>query len=681
MADKKQKVQSEEYQNKFTLNQRGATIDINNSTDRQALNLSQWSGSNIKLTNTVTSELATNNKQVDVRNDSFETVRNNKTIYAGKDVVIRAGENVYNLKGFKDNDEIKAAEEWKETYRSVANNNAQGEISRGGKSYPGGISTPQAGSRSPNPTENQEIYVTDSKYPKIAYGLLTSLIPPQRRKFLDEVELYTRVQPIVTPDCYKVKNPSQGDIDSAAGGGGYSANAPGAMQYPGENASTERGAWAPNPAQENLKEQLAEVQKTLEPIEERMGNGGDEEEFVYRDKVEVVGAAFNDYPSVFIDPKGRTVPYFVGVGQETSFTDTDSVPHVQEVDNNSMFPGGNYDLTVGNRYNVKVGSGGVQIKSTGGVEIGGTTFKVAANKTNIQSADGVNITSESIVEIQSKNNISLRSNRQIYIEPSLGVKNNTVIGGSQYTEGEIYANHITAPAEIQQTEQVELYGKLKKGLKLVCIASGFADTDGDVLAASPGTITLMLDTDMTGGAINGVETWPHSHHFKNLPLRLTESNDDVKQIAQAEGINVNGYQGSSQCVVHEYKQPAAFESEAESGGEGGEGSEGRREGIKRADVSPRCLFVPEGTRLTNDRNRLQPDGVIKQQFPELPKEGIKPNEEELTEDQIQELVSGALASMGTEVVQPDDGGSPAVIKRTGDTWSISRDADDDKSLK
>ena len=95
--------------------------------------------------------------------------------------------------------------------------------------------------------ENQEIYVTDSKYPDVAYGLVTSLIPPQRRKILDEVELYTRIQPQVTSDCYKVKNPSQDDIDTATGGGGYGSNARGTMKYPGENGSTERGTWAPNP--------------------------------------------------------------------------------------------------------------------------------------------------------------------------------------------------------------------------------------------------------------------------------------------------------------------------------------------------------------------------------------------------------------------------------------------------
>ena len=636
MSDKKQKVNSEEYKNKFTFNQRGGTIDMVNSTGREQMNFSHYSGSNLKFNNTVTSELAANNKQIRVNNDSFETVKNNKAIFAGKDVVIRAGENVYNLKGFNSNEEIEAAKEWKKTYQPIAEKNSQFETLRGGTSYPGNISTPQDGIRAPNPTENQECYVTDSKYPKIAYGLISSLIPPQRRKILDEVALYTRVKPQVTSDCYKVKNPSQDDIDSSSLGG-YGSNAPGAMQFPGENASTERGMWAPNPSHLNLKQDIIDTQKNLEPIEQKMGNGGDEEEFVYRDKVEVIGATLNDYPSVRIDPKGRTVPAGMLVGKEVSFAGTDSVPHVEEVDNDSMFPVGNYDLTVGNRYNIKVGSGGVQIKTTGGVEIGGTTFKVAANKTNIQSAQGVNITSESIVEIQSKNNISLRSNRQIYIEPSLGVKNNTVIGGSQYTEGEIYANHITAPAEIQQTEEMQLYGQLKAGLIMRARLVGFADSDGDVIPGSAGQIILTMDSDLSGPP-NGVQTYPHSHHFKNLPLRLTETNDDVKQIAQAEGININGYQGSSQCVEHAYKQPVAFESEPGTTGKG----EKIREGIKPANVAPRCLFVPEGTRLMNDRRRLQPDGVIKQEFPELPKDGIKPNAGELTEEQIEELVANAV---------------------------------------
>jgi len=122
------KVLSEEYQNKAVINQRGGSIEVNNSTERESVNISQYSGSNIQINSNVTSELATNNKQTKVNNDSFETVLNNKNVYAGKDYVERIAENSYRLKGFKTDEQIQAAKEWREAYRNIANNNSQFEI-------------------------------------------------------------------------------------------------------------------------------------------------------------------------------------------------------------------------------------------------------------------------------------------------------------------------------------------------------------------------------------------------------------------------------------------------------------------------------------------------------------------------------------------------------------------------
>ncbi len=71
----------EQYRNKTVINQKGATIEIINSTDREDLKLSQFSGSNITLNNVVNSELATNNKQTRVVNDNFESVGKNKNTF------------------------------------------------------------------------------------------------------------------------------------------------------------------------------------------------------------------------------------------------------------------------------------------------------------------------------------------------------------------------------------------------------------------------------------------------------------------------------------------------------------------------------------------------------------------------------------------------------------------------
>jgi len=575
----------QEYRNKFVWNQRGGALEIVNSTDREAVNISHFSGSNVKLNNMVNSELAANNKQVKVNNDSFETVLNDKNVYTGKDYIERVVENTYKYKGFSNQDEIDAVDEWKELYRPIAEKNSQFEILRGGKSYPNGVTTPQAGGRAPNSTISQEHYIINDRWP--GYGL-----PPVVNGDINEVNRYTPVAPIANPGVLFGVNPTIADINTGSGAGGYASNADGVTKYgPGENAATEGGQWSANPAHQSLPEDLLALQEQLNPVEQRMGNGGDEEEFTYRNKVEVVGATTNDYPSVRIDPEGRSQPSEVNVGIDTSYVNVDSVPHVEEVDNSSAFPVGNYTLNVGNKYNVIVGSGGMQLKTSGPVEIGGTSIKVSAHKINLQSAAGVNISSENVVELQSAKTISLRSNRQILVEPSLGVKNNTIVGGSTYTEGETYLHHVTAPAETQQTEDTILYAKLLKGLKFKAKISGFSTWEELVTGSTTATLTLKEDSNYK------IQAPPHSHHFKNLPLRLTDGNQSVRTIAQGEGININGYQAQAQIIKHEKKQPT------------------------NVAQPPRALTIDDAFLDPHDRERLRENGRINPEPPDIPKDG------------------------------------------------------------
>jgi len=545
----KEQSAEEEYRNKSVNNQRGASIEVNNSTDKEGIKISQYSGSNLKIENLVTSELAVNNKQTKVNNDSFETVLNNKCVWAGKDSVNRVVENTYDLKGFETDDEIKAAEEWREEYRSIAETNSQFEILRGGTSYPGNITTPRSGVRlEPSPTMNQKRKVIADIAPVLGR-------PAVRNSIVDEVTEYGPPDVIeIAPETGMLyeKAPSEEDIESGSGDGELyerpASNAAGVVEYgPEVNAATEAGIYDPNPSHQSLPLNILDTQSKLIPIEQRMGNGGDVEEYTYRNKLEVVGAVTNDYPSVRIDPEGRSHPAEVTVGIETTYVNVDSTPHVEEVNNDASFPVGNHTLTVGNKYNVMVGSGGVQIKTTGAVEIGGTTFKVSAHKVNIQSSAGVNVSSENIVELSSKKNIALRSGRQILIEPGLGVRDNVIIGGATYTEGETYLHHVTAPMEIQQTEQTTVFGKLLTGLTVQASFRG-----------EKGTLKLIGDSSP-----DSVECVPHSHHFKNLPLRLTDSSNSVREIAQGEGINVSDTGTVARGAAHELKQPTNWEEEKE----------------------------------------------------------------------------------------------------------------------
>ncbi len=83
------------YRNKVVINQRGASIDINNTTDQEAIQISQRSGSNLLINNLVNSELATNNKQVNVVGDNFSTVGGESTEFERKNKSLREWETYY----------------------------------------------------------------------------------------------------------------------------------------------------------------------------------------------------------------------------------------------------------------------------------------------------------------------------------------------------------------------------------------------------------------------------------------------------------------------------------------------------------------------------------------------------------------------------------------------------------
>ena len=517
--------EKQEYRSKSILNQKGAAVDINNSTDREEIKISQYSGSNISLNNLVNNELATNNKQVKVINDSFTSVGKNKSVFTGKDSIERVQENTYSLKGFVDDSNLEAAENWKNTYKPAAEDNALFQIKR----------TSNGGSRGDNSTKEEKYTPTNSK--KNGGGDVTgyegSAIVDSGK---DEVTSFSK--PIFTPDTPpESTSPENEDIES------------GNVTYPegaDKNSATEGGDWPPEKKHEELNDKIKDLQEELNVIEDKLGNGGDEIEFIKRGKTQTVGAAFNDYQSIRVDTVGRSQPQEVVVGPNLTFVNVGSVPHVEAVDNSMNFPVGNYTLTVGNRYNVLVGSGGIQLKSTGSVEVVGTHTKVLGAKVDISAKHGVSITSPENIEISSAGNsgagINIRSNKQVFIEPGLGVKNNITTSGSLYAAGEIYTHHITAPCEVQQTEFTTLYGKFNtdepRKLKI-----GECEIGGSFFPvyADP-TDDLILN-------------YPHSHNFNNLPLRLMKDHKGLRDKAIGEGINRNGYSTQAREVVNEKKVP------------------------------------------------------------------------------------------------------------------------------
>ena len=519
------------YKNRTVINQRGGSIDIDNSTDNEKVHISQRSGSNINITNVVSSELATNNKQTNIVRDSFETVGNNRSEFVVKDKTERVGENSYTLKGFIDESEIDAYNEWKDTYRSIAVKNSQFKIARGGIGYPDGDETQLLGTRDDNPVLKYKITTVDNTFS----GYLTT---PIRDFDTDQVVDYTPVPNRNTSPAFE-RELTEAAIEKAAGAAG--SNAPGVLEFgAAKSAATENGEWNMSIDQLFLPNDIVDLQDTLSPIEQRMGNGGDDISFVKRNKSQTIGAAFNDYPSIRIDEKGRSHPFEVIVSDLGAFKNHDYFPLVEDIDNSSNFPGGDDVHVIGNRQSITIGSGGYNLKTTGPMELGATSFKGGFKKFNVSATYGVHLLSENIIELASLKAITLRTNRQVFVEGALGIKNNTVVGGGTYTEGETYIQHITAPVEIQQTEDTMVLGRFNA-------ARNRTVPIGEVLIDGSWETVYALNAD------NLIVTYPHSHHFKNIPIRLCESNEDVRKLAQDEDINSHGTISPSLPQRHERK--------------------------------------------------------------------------------------------------------------------------------
>lgn len=520
------------YRNKLVINQRGGSIDINNTTEQEYVNFSQRSGSNIRMDNVVNSELATNNKQTSVVNDEFKTVGNDKSLFVAKDNTERVGENSYILKGFIDESQLTAAQEWKDAYEDIANYNAQFKIKRGGEGYPNGDATELSGERADNPVIGSSAYSVENEFTGYSGT-------PIRTATVDEVVTYAKVPDRGRTTGAEEREITEEDIEQSAGASG--SRAPGVIEFgASKSAATEGGQWDENNDALEINLKILEVQDILSEIEQRMGNGGDEILFTKRNSIETVGSVFNDYPSIRIDPKGRSQPLEILVSDTGAYKNHDFIPHVEEVDNASNFPGGEKTIIANNKFNVVAGSGGIGLKTTGAAEIGAATLKVGAKKININASHGMQIASEAGLELQSLKSITLRTNRQVYVEGSLGVRNNTINQGGTYTEGETYLQHVTAPLEVQQTEDTTVFGKF----------AAVADRTLVIGEAQIGGVwypVYALSDD------NLMYSYPHSHHFNNLPLRLTKSNEDVRKFAQDE--NINNHSNLSQALpqIHERK--------------------------------------------------------------------------------------------------------------------------------
>ncbi|NBW58162.1 hypothetical protein EBR43_10380, partial [bacterium] len=343
----------------------------------------------------------------------------------------------------------------------------------------------------------------------------------------------------------------------------------------GLSPSSFEGQWTPSTKQILINKFFSEKINSLSEIEKKLGLGGSEIIEISKHKIETIGTVMNDFGSIRIDTKGKMNASEVRIADYGSFVNRKPSP-VHEYVNVTDLPGGDYTLNICNRFNVLVGAGGINMKSYGPVNISGTITNVAGEQVNIGSENEINIDGGKRVSIVGDIiSIRQRNKKQVLVDSTLGVSKNTIVLGGGYYEGELFVQHVTAPTEIQETNETICYGAavtdasngngkvigyavplpdryvaVIDSIAMTAIAARLqANTTTGVVTYNgvPGNVSLFGSGLGAGGVTSA--TMPivvygtgrdkdsiliskHSHTFKNLPLTLKNTNAEVRQAAQ-----------------------------------------------------------------------------------------------------------------------------------------------------
>lgn len=535
----------ETYRNKYIFNQKGGTLEFVNTDNRESLRLTHYSGSFIQFTNPTTIYLATGNEQHLILKDKFETIRGTDSKYVDGDVDDTVRGDWYRKIGSLNS---AATQKWKDLMQDVADIKQKFEIQRvtdkdlfnsleqqkGGKEgkcpvckgekkiktmknedfkyvktsnvyikrYPGSGASPNKGYFE---KQNAE----DPKGQRSPGGRPRNYLERKNYNLQSEVAAYEWVKP---RGIYQPGKPQELQFPEtkrcpACGGTGLSPSSMG-------------GTWTVDPMKQQLAQLIMSKASDLSKAEADMGLGGHEIVDVTKHKIETVGTIMNDFGSIRVDSKGKMYNNSVKIDEVGVFEQQAPSPLIEYVHVDDL-PGGNYTINACNRFTLNVGAGGVSMKTFGPVQLGGTVTNISGEQLNLASSNEVNIDAGKRFTLNADIvYIKQRQMAQVMIDSSLGVSRNLIVAGGAHIEGELTVNHITAPVEIQETELTKVYGILNDETSKVI---GYRSNGEPIFSCLPDKNLYPDD--------NSLLIYPHSHHFRNLPLKLVRSNTELRQSA------------------------------------------------------------------------------------------------------------------------------------------------------
>jgi hypothetical protein len=518
---------------KTVFNSKAGAIEFIDTDEFEQIKITQAGGSFIQLSNKAAVYYVDKNEQKLVSGDQFETVNQVKNLRVKKGYNIGIDESRWTRIGFWNAD---AYNGWKEENRIIADTRARFAIKRATVQPSTSISLPagsikqeQAGKFASNPVLSDITTAITSP----AINQVYNQIPASSTAKGNQCSTLETATNSVQGNSSMAANvsPSSEEFQQAAGANG-SNNFSG---DPAKSSSTENGSWDFDNDYAAINDlETKQASKMLE-FETKFGNGGDDLTEITRHKIEIIGAAFNDAPSVRVDAVGRSNFNEVLVGTKGAFASRKPSSLVERVANDGKFPCGNYTLVIGNTLSVSSGAGGIKLMTTGCTDICGSQILVAgSNELLLSSGGDINVTSQGKFSVTADIITFRQSNgKQVAIDGSLGVNNNLVVAGGAYIEGELCINHITAPVEIQETETMQLFGSTRIEPNQFIVGYVYADQGGDSPDWRPVYSAVVKDGTLLQSTPDCIINVPHSHNFKNIPLTLKQNNEGVRTAASA----------------------------------------------------------------------------------------------------------------------------------------------------
>jgi hypothetical protein len=372
------------------------------------------------------------------------------------------------------------------------------------------------------------------------------------------------------------------------------------------------GKIAAVPERQDHASVITDVASKLTPIETEMAPGGTEIISYTNDLHITVGGKFVSSQACPPIRKTSGLPVIEKIQINNDRTDVKlhDAPYVETLSH--PVPWGNYSILANNSFNLVVGANGIVMSTEGNLDI--NAFGVST----ISSLNGLNLTtSEGNLNIICGNHVHLvgktvniqtcNENDQVVVNSNLGIKKNAIVHGSLYVDGEIYAQHLTTPAQTQETsetmaksmlppEQVIAYADIGPlitwimqnfalisasiatdvhgphayiytpslpaniyypGMKLACrsfdyLGMGIPNGTWAMMPGAPvGSVfdpLSLSDLHLSDNGSKAVSVLPHNHQYYGPASSKLQGNGDVRDAA-ASIIN-SGTTGEAKGVVH-----------------------------------------------------------------------------------------------------------------------------------